>query len=61
MRSKYEMKLSKNYTKPIDGFKENGTNSNLMVIGSSGTGKTMNIVLPMLLDSFDKEPVTFVV
>lgn len=61
MRSKYEMKLSKNYTKPIDGFKENGTNSNLMVIGSSGTGKTMNIVLPMLLDSFDKEPITFVV
>lgn len=61
MRSKYEMKISKNYTMPIDGFKEYGTNSNLLVIGSSGTGKTMNVVLPMLLDNFDKEPVTFVV
>lgn len=61
MRSNYEMKLSKNNTMPIDGFKEYGTNSNLLVIGSSGSGKTMNIVLPMLLDDFKEEPVTFVV
>lgn len=61
MRSKYEIKLSKNQTLPIDGFMENGTNSNVLVIGSSGTGKTTSVVLPMLLDSFDKEPITFVV
>lgn len=61
MVSNFRMKISKNYSKEIDCHKKDGGNSNVLAIGSSGSGKTSGVVLPLLMDDFSKNPVSFVI